>query len=619
MNLFNFQELYYSQRIDLSKFSDDKDFLNLLKNIFSREDEELTKKLIINYFEENKPNIYENSLIIRFEMPFCEDILKTNLIEQYFDFFIPILEIRENNLLELYKNKFNELNKSNSKYTSIYIQLGNPFDTSTLKRFNIKFNQITKLRIELFNFRFHYDPFLSINDLRNSLVYLSINNKEVKYRYGLYPPDSEAKINNSIFEKINELTSLKYLKLSDLDCGEFVLKLPHLKKLSLKNCESIIFDKNTFSELNILVLDMCSNINSKSLLKCPEMKECFFFEKYRYGYGEYNSILNYSSLTKLEKFYGGWKDFVLLENTSLRELTLKDYYKYKLPKNIFLFEDELEKDIPSEENEKKIFEKICSIKTLKSIDFGTYDGNSFSKIKMENKSVTKIIINLDKNEIVHLQRLFPNLTDLTIKNSSINNNNLLEIKESLESKIKKFSLPLYIKGDKNFICSSFKKLEAVEFVLNGPENLQIEKTFPIFNNNCNIIFDNLKVFHFDGNRKTTQLIITIYNNISNMPYLEEFKMTNREIKIPRRVRTSKETKKETTLETTIPTTTLSAKEKIDENLYKDFIRKIIHLKFIKKVEIDISYNFQEYTIEELKILFPDANFNAFFEIKIKKY
>ena len=117
------------------------------------------------------------------------------------------------------------------------------------------------------------------------------------------------------------------------------------------------------------------------------------------------------------------------------------------------------KNIPSEENEKKIFEKICSIKTLKSIDFGTYDGNSFSKIKMENKSVTKIIINLDKNKIVHLQRLFPNLTDLTIKNSSINNNNLLEIRESLESKIKKFSLPLYIKGDINFTCSSFKKLD----------------------------------------------------------------------------------------------------------------------------------------------------------------
>ena len=57
---------------------------------------------------------------MRFELPFCEVILKNDLA-QYFDIFIPVLEIRENNSLILYQNKFNELNKSNAKYSSLYL------------------------------------------------------------------------------------------------------------------------------------------------------------------------------------------------------------------------------------------------------------------------------------------------------------------------------------------------------------------------------------------------------------------------------------------------------------------------------------------------------------------
>ena len=55
--------------------------------------------------------------------------------------------------------------------------------------------------------------------------------------------------------------------------------------------------------------------------------------------------------------------------------------------------------------------------------------------------------------------------------------------------------------------------------------------------------------------------------------------------------------------------------------YEDFINKILHLKFIRKVKIikkKPGLAIPEYTIEELKILFPDINFNAFFEIRISK-
>ena len=260
INLFNYKNLYYSKRIDLSKWNDDKDFLNELKIIFRCEDE------AINYFLINKPNIYENSLILRFESPLCDSFLKNDLIK-YFDIFIPILYMRENNSLELYKNKLKEFNESNSKYYSLYLQFGNPYDIKTINSFHLKFNQITKLKIDLFNFRFHYNPLFSINDIKYNLIYLSLTNIEINYRYGLYPPESKQEIDASILQIINELSSLKYLNLSGFYFDKiFVLTLSHLKKLSIKNCKNIKFERNVFSELDTLELKFYSNFQSNSLL-----------------------------------------------------------------------------------------------------------------------------------------------------------------------------------------------------------------------------------------------------------------------------------------------------------------------------------------------------------------
>ena len=549
INLFDYVKLYLSNFNNLSKFGDDKDFLNLLKNIFWHEDEETLKKLVIYYYQINKPNIYENSFIMRFEFPLCEVILKNDLA-QYFDIFIPVLEIRENNSLILYQNKFNELNKSNAKYSSLYLQLGNPFDKVTINFFHIKFNQITKLRIDLFNFRFHYNPIFSINDIRNNLIYLSLTNIEIEYRYGLYPPNSEKEINASVLQIINELISLKYLKLSGFIFSEnFVLKLSHLKKISIKNCKNIIFENNIFSELNTLELKFNSNILSKSLLNCPEIKECFFEDKY--SKEKYNSIINFSSLVKLEKFAGHYKDFLLLDNTSLKEIKLRTLSKTTLGEEPFLK--------PIYDEEKKILEKICSIKSLKTINFCEIKGNSLPNIKIDNKSVSKITIRTEKN-LNYFQKIFPNLSDIAIRGISSNNNDAkLAIKEIISSKINKFSLSFPYSG------------------------------FPIFSNNSNEIFDNLKIFHLKSRFIDNDVIVNIYDNINNMPNLEDFKIIYK------------------------------AKETINVNL-KDFIGKILHLKFIKKIKIyqDTMFKIPEYTAEELKILFPDINFNPIFEIRVTK-
>ena len=62
------------------------------------------------------------------------------------------------------------------------------------------------------------------------------------------------------------------------------------------------------------------------------------------------------------------------------------------------------------------------------------------------------------------------------------------------------------------------------------------------------------------------------------------------------------------------------KNNIKDIFYKNFIYKILSLKFIKKVKINIHKDDSEeyFSKNELKDIFPDINLNKFFIIKIRK-
>jgi hypothetical protein len=147
------------------------------------------------------------------------------------------------------------------------LQLGSHVDIRLLKGLNIKFNQITKLQIEFIHFQFNFVQLFS-NDLKNNLVYLSLINN-----CGFYYSNSEESYVSSVLETINELTSLKYLKLSRFSPNKsFVLKLSHLKKISLEKCRNISFDQDIFLELNTFEIKDCYIEGPKSLIKCPKLK-----------------------------------------------------------------------------------------------------------------------------------------------------------------------------------------------------------------------------------------------------------------------------------------------------------------------------------------------------------
>ena len=88
VNLSNYKELFYYKKLNLSKFSGDTYFLNLLKKIFRREDEESLKRFVTSYFLKNKPNIYENSFILRLELPLSDVILKSDSIQYLLFLFL---------------------------------------------------------------------------------------------------------------------------------------------------------------------------------------------------------------------------------------------------------------------------------------------------------------------------------------------------------------------------------------------------------------------------------------------------------------------------------------------------------------------------------------------------
>ena len=107
-------------------------------------------------------------------------------------------------------------------------------------------------------------------------------------------------------------------------------------------------------------------------------------------------------------------------------------------------------------------------------------------------------------------------------------------------------------------------------------------------------------FPSNPSKAASTSIINLFNNIDKMPNLTEFYFCflNKE-------------KKTTNI--------------INEDLFKEFVKKILSLKSIKKIFFKIregiwgKWGKVTYSKDELKELFPDINFNKFHEIKIFKF
>ena len=249
-----------------------------------------------------------------------------------------------------------------------------------------------------------------------------------------------------------------------------------------------------------------------------------------------------------------------------------------------------------------------TIKTLKEISFEiTYLNNhEIQKIKGKNTSVNNFEIIWSYNDVdsncYNLQNLFPNLKYFCVKSyNNKKNTKILEIKENLDCKINEINIDC--NGNKNveLYCGPYEDLKGIQIYL-GNFIFDFQNSFPIFNDKRNIVFKSLiyfnltqttlrccdkdKLFKFKFNT-----LNNIYNNIDNMPNLQEFELNILSIDI-------------------------------DDNFYENFIKKLIE-KNLNLIYFSIKRNENEsedlYTYDELKLICPELNKRNFKNYKIRKY
>ena len=564
-----YNEVYGYANYFSKNFLKDKLLNDALKNKFE------PKNLDIKFFEKFNQKIKkpEKMNYIDIYSPFFYSI---SLTESFGDIFIIPLEIEaieKYNLKNDYKIAFQNLNKSNSKYFSLHFSYKTVNDINHLTEYENLFKKIDYLEIRPYKYAdiSNHDLLLkdlfSLKDFSNNLIKLRIEFQQIK-------------IENNIIENLNNFKKLEELTFDGFKLTEkFVLKLNKLTKISFKNCVNFAFEEDSLLNLKKLNLIMCRILESKSLLKLPQLEECNI-EQNNYKI-KYYTIFDFSSIKNLKILFCDVTNFIHLEKINLEVLKFR-------ASNLFSLDEE-----------KKMFEKFLVIPTLKEIQFWlvNLNDNEISKINGHNNSVKKITIiqyNESNSSFYNIQEKFPNLSEITIDNkllTSLNNNDGIEINENKNYKIKNITIKAkkYIK----LYCGPYKELESLQLYFYYPIK-NIENDISIFKNN-QIIFESLKSFcfdHEDYNIKNQDDIEFIIDIIKKMPNLKEFIFKFKCIEIF-----------------------------FNKEFFTNIIRKILSSKLeLIVLEIFKKNDLKDYlSFDELKKIYPELKQNIDRKILIMKY
>ena len=207
------------------------------------------------------------------------------------------------------------------------------------------------------------------------------------------------------------------------------------------------------------------------------------------------------------------------------------------------------------------------------------------RMNKANISVTKISFqNLD-NILNNFLNKFHNLNEFEFSKYYNTEDNIFEIKEDNTSKINK--IKLYGVPNGILYCHSFESLKVLNFEFRNKVK-NIEKILPLFANDCTVVFRTLSDFSLTYNDINEDFLNILKNNIDCAPYLSSF--------------------------------TLNFNfSNINENIYYDFIKKILS-KRINNIKINNQYDSNmTLTKDELKKISPNFNFIYHDNIKISKF
>jgi hypothetical protein len=502
-------------------------------------------------------------------------------------FFIPISGkiINDFNLKDDYIKVFKQLYLYNSPKLNVHFLWQNDNDIqyltdfkifSKIKRLNVK-DESTLITSEIINYKNFFKLLFSPKNIKgNNLVYLDIKINKRNHR-----------INAKNVESLNKFELIKHLKLDGFKFKQkFYLKLKQLKSLKLRSCTNITFDENSCSNLEKMILEYSQIVQSESLLN-------FYILNELEGSQIFSDIINFKSLEKLQKFKGEAYDFIHLENTLLEEITLSSSQKY------------------SQEIEQKMINKIISMKTLKTVYIPLlhlHDEKQF--LKGYNNSVKDVTIKLENNDnnnfVKYNSSYFSRTLELSLFEkiySKRENKNVSRIiigeEEDYYSNL--LHLSLFSNNSNVILNIPCKKLKTLRYSEYGENKVTFEFE------KKNSIFKSL--IEFSGRFKSPLYLETIndiFNNKDKVPNLKIFIIRG------------------------------ELRDEINEDLYLQFIAKLLELRNLEEIEINIEiikyenvklddsvdngpmhiYKFRKYLEKELTDLFPNINFRKFKSISI---
>ena len=416
--LTDYKERYYNKNIKWEEWINiKKEEYQKIKTYYKEKD---FNYFIIKYFQNlKKVEVYKSNIFILLTSPFLYTLSNLENFGEIFIFNINLNDKRKYYVI-------NEINKLNINSLSMKFCYNDIDELCNMKELDINFSKIKKLKfntLEKYSLPYgspeKYSPFFkyifSLKEIINNLVYLKF-----EFTKGI--------IEGNYIEKINELKSLKYLKLTRLKTDNaFELKLNNLERLSLSFC-SIFFKNKIFLNLKQLKLKRCNVFLKEKnypLLECPKLED-FLFEDYDIC-DAIDKIIDLSSIINLRSFKGHSNFFISLGNSPIEKAIITKGPFYNLD---------------------EIIKKMCSINALKEVQIylSILEKNILS-IKQTNNSIQKMIISERAKErlcdegsyynfkeifsnLISLMSVVPNLVDFCLdvnyKNSAFEDNKFME-------------------------------------------------------------------------------------------------------------------------------------------------------------------------------------------------
>ena len=447
---------------------------------------DLTEHLIskTKEFKENE------KVFIDIYSPLLEYLMKNRELVPKLSINIPLVKMIKKDVLNDYIDIFSS---KKLNYESVNITLSNYYQFYSLNKLKFKNKKIRCLFIRMEDcdeyidedeaFPLYQIKILNNNAIQKNLLSLTLCNLSIEFEN---------------YSKIDLFKSLKYLDFNRVSFSStYYINITNLESLYLCFCFDVfLYSDNGISQLLNIKIDV-TNISNKIKIKFPYLRSIVCYDDL--------NIFNYDSLENLEYLESYCRLFSKLKKSPLKEIKI----------------------IENEKNENfDIFSHLSTIKSIKKAQISLTNINSNLTIE-ENK--------INNNALESLQFILfkeakkcGGLTywkyitsfsfgvierEINDKNQSIYDGEYkIKIEENKNSKINILKIKLYDKISHPIIFNihSFMTLAELSLV-----NVEInEDLFPLFQRNCNILFNSLNLLEI--NAENIELIIfeNIINNIN---------------------------------------------------------------------------------------------------------